>query len=343
MQAAVYERARTVRTEQRPAAPPGPGQVQVAVAYTGICGTDLHIFHGDMDARVGAPAVIGHEMSGTVAAVGPDVAGWAEGDAVTVLPVRSCGACPACRAGHPQVCLRLQFLGIDAPGSMQNRWTVPAENLVRLPTGCSLTDAALVEPVAVAVHDVGRAALRPGERVLVVGGGPVGVLIATVARDAGADVIVVEPGPHRRAVSEQLGLRVLDPAADAVSDAVQDWTEGAGADVAVEVSGAQAGVDTAVGALAARGRLVLVAIHSTPRSVDLHRFFWRELMLVGARLYGREDFETAVGLVASGRVPVASLISRIEPLDRVDRAFAALEDGAGVMKVLVDCREEAGA
>jgi len=343
MQAAVYQSARTIRVEGRPAARPGPGEVQLAVAYTGICGTDLHIFHGDMDARVGRPAVLGHEMSGTVAAVGAGVEGWAVGDAATVRPVRSCGECPACRAGHGHVCLRLTFMGVDVPGSLQGRWTVPADTLVRIPPGVALPDAALVEPVAVAVHDVRRAELRAGERALVVGGGPVGVLIATVARDAGADVLVVEPNPHRRAVAESLGLAVADPGSGDVQEVVQGWTSGAGTDVAFEVSGAQAGADAAVAALSARGRLVLVAIHPTPRAVDLHRFFWRELTLLGARLYRREDFEAAVELVASGRVPVAELVSRIEPLDRAAEAFAALEAGEGVMKVLIDCREEARA
>jgi 2-desacetyl-2-hydroxyethyl bacteriochlorophyllide A dehydrogenase len=350
MHAAVYAGARTFRIEPRPGDVPDPGQVQLQVAYTGICGTDLHIFHGDMDARVFAAAgtdperrtaVIGHEMSGTVAAVGAGVEGWTVGDPVTVMPLQWCGECPACRAGNQHICLHLTFLGIDAAGSMQTRWTVPAHTLVRIPSGTELSDAALVEPVAVAVHDVRRAGLRPGERALVVGGGPIGVLIAAVAQDAGAHVLLVEPNPTRREVAQTLGLTTLDPTATDVLAEVQDWTSGAGADVTFEVSGAQAGVQTAVAGLSARGRLVLVAIHSTPRTVDLHRFFWRELTLVGARLYQREDFETAVDLVASGRLRVAALVSAVRPLDQVADAFAALESGQGVMKVLVNCQEVA--
>jgi (R,R)-butanediol dehydrogenase/meso-butanediol dehydrogenase/diacetyl reductase len=194
-----------------------------------------------------------------------------------------------------------------------------------------------VEPVAVAVHDVRRADLRAGERALVVGGGPVGLLIAAVARRTGADVVLVEPNAFRREVAEGFGLRVLDPTTTDVLETVQDWTDGAGADVAFEVSGVQAGVDTVVHALSARGRMVLVAIHGAPRPVDLHRFFWRELTLLGARLYRREDFETAVQIVAERQVPVADLISRVVPLEQVGEAFAALESGGRVMKVLLDC------
>ena len=341
MRAAVYTGARVFQVEERPGGAPGPGEVQLKVAYTGICGTDLHIYHGDMDARVGGRAVLGHEMSGRIAALGEGVQGWAVGDPVTVMPLRWCGECAACRAGNEHICLRLTFLGIDAAGSMQNRWTVPADRLVRLPADLALRDAAVVEPVAVAVHDVRRAQVQTGEKVLVVGGGPVGLLIATVAREFGADVVVVEPNPYRRRMAEAFGHATVDPAANDVQDVVQAWTSGAGADVAFEVSGAQAGMDAAVAALSARGRLVLVAIHTAPRTVDLHRFFWRELSLVGARLYQRADFETAVELVASQRVRVAELISSVEPLERIGEAFVTLQAGDGVMKVLIDCREAA--
>ncbi|MCX4682816.1 alcohol dehydrogenase catalytic domain-containing protein [Kitasatospora purpeofusca] len=332
-----YLAARTLDTAPAETPEPGPGEVLLAPAYVGICGTDLHIFHGDMDARVAAPAVLGHEMSGRVVRVGPDVQGWRPGDAVTVMPLRWDGTCPACRAGNQHICQHLDFLGIDSPGALQQRWTVPAAALVRLPDSLPLDRAALVEPTAVAVHDVARAGVRAGERTVVVGGGPVGVLIALVARAAGAEVRVVEPSSHRRLLAEGLGLTAWNPADDDVPELVRQWTGDAGADVAFEVSGAAAGVDTAVEVLGARGRLCLVAIHPRPREVNLHRFFWRELTLVGARLYDRSDFEQAVALVADGTVPAERLISKVVPLTDAPAAFEALEGGGDVMKILVDC------
>jgi len=203
------------------------------------------------------------------------------------------------------------------------------------PASLSLEYAALVEPTAVAVHDVRRARLVAGEKALVVGGGPVGFLIAIVARESGADVLVVEPNAYRRDLAASLGLDTLDPTAVDVTTAVTEWTAGAGAAVAFEVSGAAAGVATAVDALAVRGRLVLVAIHGNPREVNLHRFFWRELSLIGARLYHRADFERAVELVAAGVIPAAELISAVVPLSTGGTAFELLEGGA-VMKVLID-------
>jgi (R,R)-butanediol dehydrogenase/meso-butanediol dehydrogenase/diacetyl reductase len=339
MRALRYVAAGNVEVSEIDATPPAEGQVQIEVAYTGICGTDLHIFHGSMDARVVRPAVIGHEMSGRIAAlgvgVGGGVDGWAVGDPVTVVPLDWDGSCPACLAGHPHLCHNLKFIGIDAPGSLQRLWTVPARTLVRLPETLPLDHAALVEPTGVAVHDVRRAQLVAGEKTLVVGGGPVGLLIAIVARSIGADVLVIEPNAYRRELAVLLGLEAVDPVAVDVTAAVTSWSAGAGAAVAFEVSGAAAGVTTAVDALAVRGRLVLVAIHGTPREVNLHRFFWRELSLIGARLYDRADFERAVELVAAGVIPTAQLISAVVPLSAGAAAFELLEGGA-VMKVLID-------
>jgi 2-desacetyl-2-hydroxyethyl bacteriochlorophyllide A dehydrogenase len=335
-----YLAARTLDTAPAENPLPGPGEVEIAPAYVGICGTDLHIFHGDMDARVAAPAVLGHEMSGRIVRVGAGVEDWSPGDAVTVMPLRWDDTCPACRAGHQHICQHLDFIGIDSPGAMQQRWTVPATTLVRLPGSLPLDHAALVEPTAVAVHDVGRAQVRSGEKAVVVGGGPVGILIALVARAAGAEVRVVELSSHRRRLAEKLGLTTWDPAADDLPELVREWTGDAGADVAFEVSGAQGGVDTAVDVLGVRGRLCLVAIHPRPREVNLHRFFWRELTLVGARLYDRTDFEKAVTLVADGTVPAEQLISKVVPMAQAPDAFEALEGGGDVMKILVNCTDD---
>jgi 2-desacetyl-2-hydroxyethyl bacteriochlorophyllide A dehydrogenase len=214
---------------------------------------------------------------------------------------------------------------------------VPERLLIRLPDGLPLAHAALVEPTAVAVHDVRRGQVRAGEKAIVVGGGPVGLLVASVASAAGADVLVLELDEHRREVASRIGLNTMDPTAEDVAARVEEWTAGAGADVAFEVSGSASGVATATDVLAVRGRLVMVAIHSVPREVNLFRLFWRELTILGARVYEREDFERAAQLVATGQVPAAELISRIVPLDDVASAFAALDSG-GEVKVLIDCQ-----
>jgi len=335
MNGLVYTGNRGLSRVELAVTPPGPGEVQVAVAYTGLCGTDLHIFHGNMDARVRTPLVFGHEMSGTVAAVGDGVSSWAVGDAVTVMPLDWDGTCPACLAGNEHICQNLDFIGIDSPGSLQQLWNVPERTLVRIPAGAPLDHAALIEPVAVAVHDVRRSELRPGDRAVVIGGGPIGLLIATVARHVGAEVLVIELDEKRRGQIAELGFATLDPRERDQRDAVEEWTNGAGADVVFEVSGAAAAVLGATDLAKVRGTLVVVAIHPTPRPIDLQRVFWRELRILGARVYQRIDFETAVELIADGVIPADHLISRIVPLDGAAEAFADLEAGRA-MKILVD-------
>lgn len=337
MLAAQYVAGHGIEVAEVEAGPPGHGEVQLDVAYVGICGTDLHILAGHMDERVPDHGVIGHEMSGRVAATGEGVTGWSPGDPVTVMPLRWCGRCPTCRAGNEHICDRLDFVGIDSPGGLQQRWNVPQELLVPLPAALSLRDAALVEPVAVAHHDVIRASLSAGEPALVVGGGPIGVLIAVVARARGAEVLVVEPDPYRRSVAAELGFDVVEPGSGDLSSRLDAWSEGAGAAVTFEVSGTQSGLDLAVAVLGARGRLVAVGIHAEPRQVDMRRVFWKELQLLGARVYTRSDFLAAVELLERGAIPVAALVSRVDALAQAPAAFESLAAGGRVMKVLVDC------
>ena len=190
---------------------PGPGEVQVDVAYCGICGTDLHVYLGHMDARIGNHRVIGHEMSGRVAALGEGVEDLAVGDAVVVRPLDHCGECPACDAGHQHICHKLKFLGLDTDGAFQGKWTVPAHTIHKLPDDLSLEHAALVEPLAVAAHDVARADVQPDEDVLVIGGGPIGMLVAMAAREAGAKVTVSEVNSYRLALAPGTRLHGLEP------------------------------------------------------------------------------------------------------------------------------------
>ncbi len=315
----------------------GPGQVRIRVSHCGICGTDLHLYHGHMDHRVKLPQVIGHEMSGTIESVGVDSAGWREGDRVTVRPLDPCGSCPACLAGHGHVCMKLKVLGIDEPGAFQALWTVPAHTLHRIPDGLDLAHAALIEPVAVACHDVRLGELKAGEFAVVLGGGPIGALVASVAREAGARVLVSEINPFRVALLGRLGFDVVNPRESDLTAIVNERTGGAGADAVFEVSGSEPGAAIMADLLRVRGRVVLVAVFSKPVPVNLHRFFWRELRLIGTRVYEPEDFDEAIRLLASGAQPFTELITGVYSLDELQRGLQEMERGADVMKILVDC------
>ncbi len=311
---------------------PGPSEVRLDVAYCGVCGTDLHIAHGAMDARVHPPQVIGHEMSGTIAEVGADVAGFNVGDAVVVRPLDTRDGTAADR-GFSHIGKNLKFLGIDAPGALQASWTVPAFTLHRLPTSVDLRLGALAEPLAVACHDVRRGEVAAGETAVVIGGGPIGLLIALVARAREARVLVVEPDAGRRALAEELGLAAFAPTDD-IATAIGE----AGAEVVFEVSGSEAGILAATKHASIRGRVVVVAIFPEPKPVALFDLFWKELEVRGARVYEPEDFEAAIELIAGGSLPLDRVITGVEPLERVPALFDELRAGRSAMKILVDCR-----
>ncbi|WP_167132748.1 zinc-dependent alcohol dehydrogenase [Paramicrobacterium chengjingii] len=339
MRTAQYHGDGRITAVDHPAVAPGLDEVRIAVAYTGICGTDLHVLHGSMNSRVSIPQPIGHEMSGTIESVGTDVTALSVGQRVTVMPLLWCGECPACRAGNAHVCQNLDFVGIDTPGSLQELWTVPASIVVPVPEQVSLRDAALIEPLAVACHDVARSRLTAGETAVVIGGGPIGQLIALVARSIGATVILIEPSDERRAFAAEHGAQVIDPMAEDAAAIVEQATGGAGADVVFEVAGAEVTALTSVDYARVRGRVVIVAIHAQPPPMNLHRVFWRELEIIGTRVYERADFDHAIELLAGGLVPVSDIVTDVLPLDRTLDAFHLLERG-GAMKLLIDLRKE---
>lgn len=333
---AIYKRNRNVACVESPVLPPGLGQVRIETAFCGVCGTDLHVYLGHMDQRVADPQILGHEMSGVVAEIGADVSRWSVGDRVVVRPLDPCGDCPACAAGHTHICQNLKFLGLDTPGAFQQSWTVPAHTLHRLPATVSLELGALVEPLAVACHDVRRARLKEGETAVVIGGGPIGLLVALAARHIGARVLMTEVNPFRIGLARELGLEVLDPGETDVAARVEACTEGAGADVVFEVSGSAAGAAAMTQFPRARGRIVIVGIFSQPAPVDLFRFFWRELELVGARVYQPADFEQAIRWIAEDVLPLERLITDQCGLDGLADAFRRMADGEPVMKILIN-------
>ena len=339
MRAAFFEGNRTLRVGDCREVAPGAGQVQIKVEFCGICGTDLHLFHGAMAHRLTLPHVMGHEMSGTLAAVGEGVAGWQVGDRVTVRPLDPCGTCPACRMGHSHICHNLKFIGIDTPGALQGMWTVPAHTLHRLPDSLSLRQGAMVEPIAVACHDVRMSELRAGEFAVVIGGGPIGILIALVAQARGARVLQAEVNPFRLQLARDLGIDAVNPLETDLPVLVNQHTGGAGADVVFEVSGSAAGCEMMTKLPRTRGRIVVVAIYAEPQKVDLFRFFWRELKLAGARVYEAEDFEGAIHLAASGKLPLDRLITDVLPLSRLEEAMHRMERGGDCMKILVSCTD----
>ncbi len=335
MKTALYQGNKTFKIAQCPEGTVGPDDVKVKIAYCGICGTDLHIFHGKMDQRVNIPQSIGHETSGTVAEVGSNVKGFAPGDKVVVRPLQWCGKCATCAAGHNHICPNLKFMGIDTEGAFQEYWTVPADTLHKCPDDMSLKLAALIEPLAVACHDVRRARVAAGERVVVLGGGPIGLLVAMVARAAGAEILISEISEYRLELAEKLGFSTFNPMQGDLLERVNELTGGVGADVVFEVTASAAGAEVMTELVRPRGRILLVGIYSQPQPVTLFKFFWRELEMIGARVYEHEDYDRAIELAASGSLPLEAVISGVYELDDIQAAFESFEGNSTAMKVLI--------
>ncbi len=336
MKSAIYQGNKQFSIGTSEPRKPAPGEVRLQVAYCGVCGTDLHVYHGSMDARVKPPVTIGHEVSATVAEIGDGVTNVAVGDAVAVRPLHF-GAPDPSDDNWAHVGKNLKFIGLDSPGGMQENWTVPAYTLHKLPAGMSLLHGALVEPTAVACHDVRLGEVAKGEHVVVIGGGPIGMLIALVAKDKGAKVLVSEVNANRITFAKELGLDAVNPIENNLVDFVTEWSGGAMADVVFEVSGAAAGVEIMTEVARARGRIVMVAIHPQPRPVNLFKFFWRELKLIGTRLYEPCDFDEAIELLATGRVPSEPLITEVSPLEKIQDVFATIDANPEGMKYVLEC------
>jgi 2-desacetyl-2-hydroxyethyl bacteriochlorophyllide A dehydrogenase len=237
--------------------------------------------------------------------------------------------------GATYLCRNLKVLGVDAPGGMQEYWAVPVERLLKVPASLPDDHAALIEPLAVATHDVTRAGVAKGDAVVVFGGGPIGCLIALVCRHRGARVKIVEINPYRLDLLKSLGLDTIGPGEDTLR-LVNEWTDGDGADFAFEVTG-----DAAIARIITRtvrvwGTVCIIAIHADPVAVDLYPVFGKELNIQGSRLYTRAAWEEAIRLVAEGSVPVAPLVTRHIPLEDLQQGMEEALAGGPMMKVLVD-------
>ncbi|WP_109438897.1 MULTISPECIES: zinc-dependent alcohol dehydrogenase [Aquimarina] len=338
MKATRYEGNKTFNVIEKDLEAPVKGDVRIKVAYSGVCGTDVHIYHGMMDKRVNIPITIGHEMSGTIDALGENVIGYEVGDKVVVRPLDDRGVKPSDK-GFNHICEDLKFIGIDSPGSMQQYWNVPAFTLHKLRTATDLKLAALIEPLSVAVHDVRLSELKSGETAVILGGGPIGLLVAMVAKDTGANVIVSEVNPVRIAKAKDLGLDAVNPVKMDLIQYVKEKTDGRLADVVFEVAGVQPALDIMTEVAGIRGRIVMVAIHGEKKNVDLFKFFWKELKLIGARVYEKEDYEKSIQLITDNELHFEKLITDIQPLTKIQEVFENIDKKPDGLKILMDCQQ----
>jgi len=305
--------------------PPGAGEVRIRVGAVGICGSDVHFFERGRigDFVVTAPLVLGHEAAGTVESAGPGVDGLVTGDRVAMEPGVPCGRCDLCRAGRYHLCPEMRFWAVPSVhGALREYVVHPAAFTYRLPEGISLEEGTLLEPLAVAVHTCNLVGIAPGDVVAVNGVGPIGCAASLVALARGAaSVIAADVVPERLDRARSLGAAAaVDARSESLADAVMELTDGHGADIGIECSGHPSGPQTLIRAAAPGGRIALVGMGPQPVEIDTVGALVKEVALFTVFRYANV-YQTAIDLVASGRIRVAPLITDRYPFDRAVEAF----------------------
>jgi threonine dehydrogenase-like Zn-dependent dehydrogenase len=312
---------------------PAAGQVVVRPEAVGLCGSDFHYFLGHLGEMSRYPRVQGHEVSAVVEEVGSGVS-LGLGSRVALWPVRGCGECYPCSLGRENVCANLTLIGVHMDGALQERLTLPAAQV--FPVGdqdASVT--ALVEPVSIAVRAVRRGRVAQGEKVVVLGAGPIGQALVLAALDLGARVVVLDRIEHRLELAEALGADTL-PADDGWQDAVREWAGGEAPEVVFEATGVPELVDPATELVAHAGRVVVVGLSTEPAPLEVGRLPFKELDLLGTSCCSADDFAEAVALVGRRKEDAAKLVTHEFPLERAPEAIAfAIENPTKVMKAVV--------
>jgi 2-desacetyl-2-hydroxyethyl bacteriochlorophyllide A dehydrogenase len=318
-------------------ASPGPSEVLLRIRRIGVCGSDVHVNHGKHP-YTSYPVVQGHEFSAVIEAVGADVEGLRPGMKVTATPQVTCGTCRPCRRGDYHICDHLRVQGFQAPGCAADMFVTRADRVVPLPESFTFEQGALVEPVAVAVHALSRVPSVRDRNVAVLGGGPIGNLVAQVAQAERARVLVTDVSEHRLDVARQCGIpatsnAALEPLQEAAARAFGDD----GFEIAFECAGVQDSIAAAVETLQKGGTLVLVAVYADTPRVNTGFIQDRELTVVGTLMYQYADFVRAVELIASGRVATAPLETKHFTLERYADAYAFIDAARDrTMKVFID-------
>ena len=320
-----------VKEIERPT--PGPGEALVKVAYGGICGTDLMIYLGKHP-RAKAPLAMCHEFSGTIVSADGDA--FAEGTPVAINPLLMCGHCYPCRNGIPHVCANLGLVGIDSDGGFAEYAVVPLHTVRPLPASLPLVQAALVEPLAVAVHAVRVSQLKVGDVTATLGAGPIGNLTAQVARLAGARrVFVSELSPKRIAVARELGFDVIDVNKQDAVDVIMEATDGAGVPVVFETAGVQATLDAAGRVARVGGQILQVGMPKTPPTIDMTTLLFREVRRTPIRVYREVDVDTAIAIAATGKLDLVAPVTHILPLDELAKGLGLAHEASEACKILI--------
>ena len=330
-----------VEIRDMPEPKPSKNQVKINVKYAGICGSDLHIYHNDIDIPINPPVIIGHEFSGVIESMGENVQGWTIGERVVSETAYSyCGTCYNCIEGYYNLCDSRKTLGYWYNGVFAPHTIVPFERIHKLPECLSFEEGALLEPLACVVHAVEEhAQIKAGDIALVTGPGPIGLMTMQVARANGAEVIVTgkEADAQRLKTAESLGaMKTVNIDHEDLQSVLEDLTEGKGVDLAFECSGKEGGVSICIKALRKRAQFIQIGVLGTLlERMDFERISFREIRTTGSFGSRKANWIKAIQLAEKGKVKLKPLIGEQFRLDDWEKAFAMYERKDS-MKILFD-------
>lgn len=310
------------------------GEALIKVSHAGICGTDMMIYSGKHP-RAKAPLTMGHEFSGTIEDVSRE-SEFKKGDRVVVEPTLSCGECDACKSGSTHVCENLQLIGIDKDGGFAEYVRVPINRLHIVPQELSMPLAALAEPVAVAVHSVRRSTLKVGQNVVILGAGPIGLLIGLIAKMNGAkNIFISDVSSFRLEKAELLGFQTINAKELDTIEEVLKQTNGEYADVVFEVAGTQTTADQMIDLIKTQGQIVVVSVFKNNPKIAQSKMHYRELSLTTTRCYSSNDFKTAIDIMASGKVDFSPVITHEFSIDDIAEGFQLMQNQGESLKILI--------
>ncbi|MDT8390594.1 MAG: alcohol dehydrogenase catalytic domain-containing protein [Lentisphaeria bacterium] len=317
---------------------PGPGEILLRVQRIGVCGTDIHVWHGKHPFTP-YPVVQGHEFSAIVEAVGDGVTKVTIGDRATAAPQQVCGVCNPCKRGDYHICDALKVRGFQAPGCAQDFFITTEERIVPFPSSLSYDQGALIEPAAVAAHSTNRAGDLTGKNVVVLGAGTIGNLVAQAARCRGAGkVLITDLSDFRLAKAKEVGVDVTCNVGErSLADAAKEAFGDQGFEVAFEAVGVEASLDDAVQNIQKGGDIVVLGVFGDRPRVDMSVVGDRELTLIGTLMYQQADYEQAVAWIAEGKIITAPLVTKHFPFEHYEDAYHFIEkQGDKTLKVVID-------
>jgi L-iditol 2-dehydrogenase len=315
-----------------------PDEVLIQVRRIGICGSDIHVFHG-RHPYTSYPIVQGHEVSGIISQVGKQVKFLSEADLVVFMPQVTCGECYPCRHGMYHICDSLKVMGFQTNGAAQEYFPIKADLVMKLPEVVALDHAALIEPISVAVHALSRFGNVAGLNVLVLGAGTIGNLVAQVAAASGAKkVLITDISEYKRNKARQCGLNnVVNPAKEELGKAILKTFGPDRADLILECVGVQATISEAIANARKGSAIIVVGVFGDKPSVDLGLVQDRELSLMGTLMYQRKDYVRAIELVAQGILHLDQMVTHRFAFKDYLNAYKTIESSGGnYLKVMID-------